>query len=116
VTEHSRRDERSGARPEPATEALTFRSDVLDLRNVDLTALAAVPGSVLDASLQRLSDELSRDNEVIVGWRSSLPSTSHPEVDPPPADTAASTITDASPLSPDQDSGTDQPEDDGCGR
>ncbi|WP_246506799.1 FxSxx-COOH cyclophane-containing RiPP peptide [Actinocrinis puniceicyclus] len=47
-------------------------SDIVDLGEVDLAALALVPGSVLERSLRRIHRELTSDELVTAGFASSI--------------------------------------------
>jgi FXSXX-COOH protein len=54
---------------------VTFESDVIDLGDIDLTALRQVPSAALRAAIVRVRAELSSDDEqsaVYADFRSSL--------------------------------------------
>lgn len=54
---------------------VVYRSDVIDLSDIDLTALNELPSATLRAAIARVRDELSGDGDqsaIYAGFRSSL--------------------------------------------
>jgi FXSXX-COOH protein len=59
-------------------EDALLRSELVDLTGVDFGRLAALPESVLAASLRRIFREASEDAEPIAGFHSAPPSARQP--------------------------------------